>query len=87
MPTARNPKTASFTVRVDERVNADVERLSDLSGMNKATFASLCIAIGANVMNSVFLQGLQGASDTAVSDATGRLGEAITSTPGIKGKK
>lgn len=87
MGVARNPKVSSFTVRVDERVNADVERLSDLSGMNKSVFASLCIAIGANVMNSVFLQGLQGAADTATLAATDRLGEALNSVPGIRDKK
>lgn len=43
---ARNPRYVRFTMRVDERINAQLEYVADRLGHNKSTVASLAMAAG-----------------------------------------
>lgn len=54
---ARNPKSKPVTVRLtvsqDERLNA----LADAAGANKGVMASMCLVIGASVLEKMLLSG------------------------------
>ena len=53
---ARNPKVVSFSVRLDEAINARLERLADAAGSNKGTMAAMTIAAGLNMLEQVYIK-------------------------------
>ena len=53
---ARNPKVTSFSVRLDDRMNARLEQLADAAGANKGTMAAMAIAAGLNLLEGAFIK-------------------------------
>ena len=69
---ARNPKVVSFSVRLDEAINARLERLADAAGSNKCTMAAMTIAAGLNMLEQVYIKQTE-VIDRAVDQRAGEL--------------
>ncbi len=52
---ARNPKVATFSVRVDQRVKPIIKKITDAVGQNKSIMAAIAIAVGLNMLEQMAL--------------------------------
>lgn len=76
---ARNPKTAKFSVSLTSDMNNRLEYLADVSGTNKGSMAAICIAIGVNAMEAIFLKNIGQYIDQSTADRSSLLASDIDS--------
>jgi hypothetical protein len=79
MPGARNPKMARFSLNVTEAVDQRVGALADAAQANKGTIAALALVAGLNLLERVYLVGLEKYQDQVVSDQVAQLGVDLRS--------
>jgi hypothetical protein len=83
-PSARNPKVAQFTVRVDETINERVNAIADRMGQNKATVAAMLIAAGLNLFEPLMGIGVSSYVEQASKDKTRQLADDVSAAiPGL----
>ena len=83
-PSARNPKVAQFTVRVDEGINDRVNAVADRMGQNKATVAAMLIAAGLNIFEPIMGIGMSSYIDQAFADKSRQMANDVSAVaPGV----
>jgi hypothetical protein len=83
---ARNPKMVRYSLNVTEAVNQRVEQLADASQSNKGTISALALVAGLNLLERVYMLGLDKYVDQATTDKLAEMGEDIrTSLTGSSG--
>jgi len=77
MPGARNPKMARFSLNVTDEVNQRVELLADAAQANKGIVAAMALVAGLNLLERVYLVGVEQYADQATADKIASMGDDL----------